>query len=259
MSGTGGEAVLFEVDEAPEPPRRKVPAGSAKTFRHDDQYQPFLLPPSLDDWLPARGPRRPLHLRGGPRAARSVLHDQQRQSRRRRGRRGAGASASRRRDARPLAGGRGEVPARDRLVGRRQVLRQASPSRVRAHWGGEVSGCRWPTVPRCCLLTLVVGHWPPVVPGSGMVGRGFPASMSAVGQPVGCASGSVLRRHDVGGARCEVAWALGLVDLEPVGEPERVGLRSRRRSLSPGACSAGRPGEPFRRRRRPARPRRGRR
>jgi transposase len=51
MSGTGGEAVLFEADEAAEPPRRKVPAGSAKTFRHYDQAQSFLLPPSLDDWL----------------------------------------------------------------------------------------------------------------------------------------------------------------------------------------------------------------
>ena len=52
MSSTGGDGVLFEVDEAAEPPRRKAPAGTAKTFRHYDQHQSFLLPPSLDDWLP---------------------------------------------------------------------------------------------------------------------------------------------------------------------------------------------------------------
>ena len=43
---------LFEVEEAPAPSRARVPAGSAKTFRHYDQDQSFLLPPSLDDWLP---------------------------------------------------------------------------------------------------------------------------------------------------------------------------------------------------------------
>ncbi len=35
------------------PPQRvRSPAGAAKTFRHYDQHQSFLLPPSLDDWLP---------------------------------------------------------------------------------------------------------------------------------------------------------------------------------------------------------------
>ena len=44
--------VLFEV-EAEEPPDRvNAPAGARKTFRHYDQHQSFLLPPSLDDWLP---------------------------------------------------------------------------------------------------------------------------------------------------------------------------------------------------------------
>ena len=30
----------------------KPPIGSAKTFRSYDQGQMFLMPPSLDDWLP---------------------------------------------------------------------------------------------------------------------------------------------------------------------------------------------------------------
>ena len=43
---------FFEV-EAVDPPERVIsPAGAARTFRHYDQYQSFLLPPSLDDWLP---------------------------------------------------------------------------------------------------------------------------------------------------------------------------------------------------------------
>jgi len=28
----------------------RITAGSVKTFRRYDQYQPLLLPPSLDDW-----------------------------------------------------------------------------------------------------------------------------------------------------------------------------------------------------------------
>ncbi len=45
---------LFEV-EVCKPPAREVlpPAGRDKTFRAYDQHQSFLLPPSLDDWLPA--------------------------------------------------------------------------------------------------------------------------------------------------------------------------------------------------------------
>jgi len=43
---------LFEV-EGVDPPERVIPpAGAARTFRHYDQHQSFLLPPSLDDWLP---------------------------------------------------------------------------------------------------------------------------------------------------------------------------------------------------------------
>ncbi len=49
--GRSDEA-LFEVEEVPSPSRARMPAGSAKTFRHYDQAQSFLLPPSLDDWLP---------------------------------------------------------------------------------------------------------------------------------------------------------------------------------------------------------------
>jgi hypothetical protein len=30
----------------------KVPAGRSKVFRHYDPTQSFLLPPSLDGWLP---------------------------------------------------------------------------------------------------------------------------------------------------------------------------------------------------------------
>ncbi|MHB8457105.1 MAG: transposase, partial [Acidimicrobiales bacterium] len=30
----------------------KTPVGSGKTFRPYDPHQSFLLPPSLDDWLP---------------------------------------------------------------------------------------------------------------------------------------------------------------------------------------------------------------
>jgi transposase len=47
--------VLFEVEEVVEedPPERvSPPVGAARTFRHYDQLQSFLLPPSLDDWLP---------------------------------------------------------------------------------------------------------------------------------------------------------------------------------------------------------------
>jgi len=43
---------FFEV-EAVDPPERVIrPAGASRTFRHYDQHQSFLLPSSLDDWLP---------------------------------------------------------------------------------------------------------------------------------------------------------------------------------------------------------------
>jgi transposase len=44
---------LFEVAELDEVPVVRAPAGAAKTFRAYDQDQVLLLPPSLDDWLPA--------------------------------------------------------------------------------------------------------------------------------------------------------------------------------------------------------------
>jgi transposase len=43
---------LFEPGEPEVPARKKTPAGTSKTFRHYDPSQTFLLPPSLDDWLP---------------------------------------------------------------------------------------------------------------------------------------------------------------------------------------------------------------
>ena len=43
---------LFEVQGEPVRPPEKVPAGVNKRFRDYDQSQSFLLPPSLDDWLP---------------------------------------------------------------------------------------------------------------------------------------------------------------------------------------------------------------
>jgi transposase len=45
-----GDGRLFEVAEAEAAVR--VSAGAAKKFRSYDQGQSFLLPPSLDDWLP---------------------------------------------------------------------------------------------------------------------------------------------------------------------------------------------------------------
>ena len=43
---------LFEVEEGPVESHDKVRAGVNKRFRHYDQSQSFLLPPSLDEWLP---------------------------------------------------------------------------------------------------------------------------------------------------------------------------------------------------------------
>jgi transposase len=43
---------LFEVEEVPVPARTPTPAGTQKRFREYNQSQSFLLPPSLDDWLP---------------------------------------------------------------------------------------------------------------------------------------------------------------------------------------------------------------
>jgi transposase len=43
---------FFEVEEVDPPERVARPAGASRTFRDYDQHQSFLLPPSLDDWLP---------------------------------------------------------------------------------------------------------------------------------------------------------------------------------------------------------------
>ena len=43
---------LFEVEEVPVVPKTLTPAGTTKRFREYNQSQSFLLPPSLDDWLP---------------------------------------------------------------------------------------------------------------------------------------------------------------------------------------------------------------
>ena len=43
---------LFEVGESVGDTQVRALAGEGKTFRFYDQEQSFLLPPSLDDWLP---------------------------------------------------------------------------------------------------------------------------------------------------------------------------------------------------------------
>jgi transposase len=53
MFSSGGGDVLFDGDfGGGRLPRGVIPVGAAKTFRGYDQSQSFLLPPSLDDWLP---------------------------------------------------------------------------------------------------------------------------------------------------------------------------------------------------------------
>jgi len=53
MTMTAAVEGLFEVERGgAESLGRAVPAGEFKTFRRYDQGQCFLLPPSLDDWLP---------------------------------------------------------------------------------------------------------------------------------------------------------------------------------------------------------------
>jgi transposase len=53
MTSVLGDERLFAVELGEgELPRPSAPAGEAKTFRRYDQNQCFLLPPSLDEWLP---------------------------------------------------------------------------------------------------------------------------------------------------------------------------------------------------------------
>lgn len=49
---TGACDQLFGVEEGHQPGAGPVPAGRTKTFRPYDPTQQFLLPPSIDDWLP---------------------------------------------------------------------------------------------------------------------------------------------------------------------------------------------------------------
>lgn len=54
-----GVGRLFDAGEAdPDVVVVKAPAGAAKTFRSYDQGQSFLIPPSLDEWLPPDHPAR---------------------------------------------------------------------------------------------------------------------------------------------------------------------------------------------------------
>ena len=52
MTSVLADERLFEVSEAQREAPARAPAGADKTFRRYDQAQTFLLPPSLDDWLP---------------------------------------------------------------------------------------------------------------------------------------------------------------------------------------------------------------
>jgi len=53
MTANASTEQLFEVDMGKvQAPRPSAPAGEAKTFCRFDQNQCFLLPPSLDEWLP---------------------------------------------------------------------------------------------------------------------------------------------------------------------------------------------------------------
>ena len=52
MENGGVDDQLFEVTVGPPPKAATPSAVTAKTFRHYDPSQSFLLPPSLDDWLP---------------------------------------------------------------------------------------------------------------------------------------------------------------------------------------------------------------
>jgi transposase len=52
MATNPAAEAFFEVEEVDPPERVTRPAGASRTFRDYDQHQSFLLPPSLDDWLP---------------------------------------------------------------------------------------------------------------------------------------------------------------------------------------------------------------
>lgn len=52
MTTTVATDQLFDVEEVEPTARTRTPGGRAKTFRPYDPAQQFLLPPSIDDWLP---------------------------------------------------------------------------------------------------------------------------------------------------------------------------------------------------------------
>jgi transposase len=52
MNNNSDDDALFEIADNDEPVAVKVPAGRSKVFRRYDPGQSFLMPPSLDDWLP---------------------------------------------------------------------------------------------------------------------------------------------------------------------------------------------------------------
>ena len=52
MRYNSGDDALFEIGDDDEPVVVRVPAGRSKVFRRYDPDQSFLMPPSLDDWLP---------------------------------------------------------------------------------------------------------------------------------------------------------------------------------------------------------------
>ncbi|MDA8279417.1 MAG: hypothetical protein M0Z63_03195 [Actinomycetota bacterium] len=53
MADDASADVLFVVAEEEVERPAKVPAGRAKVFRHYHPDQCFVLPPSINDWLPA--------------------------------------------------------------------------------------------------------------------------------------------------------------------------------------------------------------
>ena len=55
MRDNSGDDALFEIGDDDEPVVVRVPAGRSKVFRRYDPDQSFLMPPSLDDWLPHGG------------------------------------------------------------------------------------------------------------------------------------------------------------------------------------------------------------
>jgi len=52
MNNNSDDDALFEIPDNNEPVVVKAPAGRSRVFRRYDPDQSFLMPPSLDDWLP---------------------------------------------------------------------------------------------------------------------------------------------------------------------------------------------------------------